>query len=67
MTTNDLMTVTQAAVELGLSARAVQHRIKNGTLPAQKLGTGRTSAYVLDRSDVARLKRQLLGKPAAAS
>lgn len=56
MTTNDFMTVTQAAAELNLSARAVQHRISNGTIAAQKLGAGRTSAYVITRAEVDRVK-----------
>jgi excisionase family DNA binding protein len=57
MATNDLLTVTQAADELNLSVRAVQHRITNGTLAAQKLGSGRTSAYVIERDEIERVKQ----------
>lgn len=50
----DLLNVHRAAEALGISVRAVQHRIKTGTLTAQKLGTGRTSAYVITRAEVDR-------------
>lgn len=56
MQTEDVMSVAQAAEELSLSPRAVQHRIKTGTLAAQKLGTGRTSAYVITRAEINRVK-----------
>ena len=56
MTEHDLMTVTQAAAELNVTPRAVQHRIKAGTLRATKLGAGRTSAYVIARAEVERVK-----------
>lgn len=57
MTTNDFLTVTQAAKELNLSARAVQHRINVGTIAAQKIGSGRTSAWVMTREEIDRVKR----------
>lgn len=56
MTTNDILTVAQAAEVLHLSPRAVQHRIKNGAIAATKLGAGRTSAYVISRDEVERVK-----------
>ena len=65
MTSHDLMTVTQAAEELNLSVRAVQHRIKNGTIAATKLGDGRTSAYVIARDEIDRVKAE--ARAAAAS
>lgn len=64
MHNNDIMTVTQAAGELNLSVRAVQHRIKNGTIAAQKLGAGKTSAYVITRAEVDRVQAE---QTAAAS
>lgn len=65
-TTNDLLTVTQAAEELNLSVRAVQHRITTGTLHAEKLGTGRTSAYVITRSEIERVKSERIAASAAS-
>lgn len=56
MTTDDLLTVAQAAAELNLSVRALQHRIKNGTIAARKLGDGKTSAYVIARTEVDRVR-----------
>lgn len=50
-----LLTVTQAAVELHITPRAVRHRILAGTLEATKLGPG-TSAYVITRDEVDRVK-----------
>ena len=45
------LTVRQAATELGITPRAILHRIAAGTLPATKLGDG-TSAYIIAREDV---------------
>lgn len=67
MTPNDLMTVAQAAEELSLSVRAVQHRITTGTLAATKLGSGRTSAYVITRAEVERVKASEAEPAGAAS
>jgi excisionase family DNA binding protein len=63
----DLLTVTQAADELKLSVRAVQHRIRTGTLSATKLGDGRTSAYVITREEIDRAKAEAAREKAAAS
>ena len=54
-TTPTLLSVAQAAVELGLTERAVRHRIKAGTLAAVKLGPG-TSQYVITRDEIDRAK-----------
>lgn len=54
----DFLTVAQAAEELHLSRRAVAHRIKVGTLAAEKIGDGRTSAYVIARTEVERAKTE---------
>jgi len=55
---SDFLTVAQAAEELHLSRRAVAHRIKAGTLAAEKIGDGRTSAYVIARSEIERAKAE---------
>lgn len=54
--TPDLLTVAQVARELNLSVRAVQHRITAGAIEATKLGEGRTSAYVVTRAEVERIR-----------
>lgn len=55
--TLNFLTVQQAAEELNLSVRAVQHRIRTGTLAATKLDPDRkTSAYVITREEVDRAK-----------
>lgn len=54
----DYLNVAQAAAELHITERAVRHRIKAGTLPANKLGNGRTSAYVITRAEVERAKSE---------
>lgn len=46
----DLVTVAQAAELLGVSRQAVQDRIHRGTLPATRIGDGRTSSYVIPRA-----------------
>jgi excisionase family DNA binding protein len=56
MPTPDLLTVAQAASELHISRRAVVHRIAAGTLPAEKIGDGLTSAYVINREAVEQAK-----------
>lgn len=54
MQTN-FVNVRDAAAELGLSPRAVLHRITRGTIRATKVGDGRTSAYVIDCAEVQRV------------
>lgn len=67
MTDSELLAVAQAADELHLSVRAVQHRIKNGQIHATKLGTGRTSAYVISRAEVNRVKAEQAAAREAAT
>ena len=55
-TPSDYLTVTQAARELNLTRRAVIHRIAAGTLAAAKVGDARTSAYIIERAEVERIK-----------
>ena len=55
-TPSDYLTVTQAARELNLTRRAVVHRIAAGTLAAAKVGDARTSAYIIERAEVERIK-----------
>lgn len=66
MTESELLAVAQAADELHLSVRAVQHRIKNGQIKAVKLGAGRTSAYVIARAEVDRVKAEAAREGATA-
>lgn len=66
MSTNNLLTVQQVARELNISVRAVQHRITVGSLAAEKLGEGRTSAYVVTRDEVDRAKAAAQNAPAAS-
>ena len=54
-TTPAHLTVRQAATELGITPRAVLHRIAAGTLPATKLGDG-TSAYIIAADEIERAK-----------
>lgn len=49
----EFLSVAQAGEALHISARAVRHRIKAGTLTATKMGPG-TAAYVIARSEVER-------------
>ena len=53
-----LRTVAQAAAELNLTRRAVLHRIQVGTLRAEKLGEGQTSAYVIAEDEIERAKAE---------
>lgn len=53
----DVMSVVQAAAELSLSPRTVLHHITTGRIAATKLGPG-TSAYVITRAEVERIKRE---------
>lgn len=62
----ELLTVEQAAARLSISPRAVQHRIRSGSLQAQRFGAGRTSPWMIPAeavqaaldAEVARLKGQ---------
>ena len=53
---SQLRNVAQAAEDLNLSRRAVLHRIRTGTLQATKVGSGRTSAYVITVEEIERAK-----------
>lgn len=52
----DWLNVHQASAELNITPRAVRHRIAAGTITATKIGTGRTSAYVISRTEVERVR-----------
>lgn len=54
----NLLNVRQAAKALNLTSRAVRHRIAAGTLKASKIGDGRTSAYVITREEIERVKAE---------
>ncbi len=51
------LNVVQAAKLLGLTPRAVLHRITSGKIEASKLGEGRTSAYVIAASEIERIQQ----------
>lgn len=53
----DLLSVSQAAAELGITERAVRFRITQGTLEATKLGTG-TASYVITRAAIEKAKKE---------
>lgn len=48
-----------------MSERAVRHRIVAGTLAATKIGTGRTSAYVITAEEIERVKAAETDKAAS--
>lgn len=52
-----LLTVSQAAAELGMPTRTLLYKISTGKVPAVKLGEG-TRPYVLTREVVDRLKSE---------
>ncbi len=54
--TSRLLTVSQAATALNLTRRAVLHRIAAGTLAAEKIGEGRTNAYIITADEIERAK-----------
>lgn len=54
----DLLSVTQAAKELSLAPRTLHHQIATGKVAATKVGDGRTSAYVITRAEVERVKAE---------
>ena len=55
MQTN-FVNVRDAAATLGISPRAVLHRITRGAIRATKGGDGRTSAYIIDRTEIERVR-----------
>lgn len=54
----NFVNVRDAAAELGISPRAVLHRITRGKLRATKVGAGRTSAYIIERVEIGRAKAE---------
>lgn len=51
---DEMLSVAQVADLLGESPRTVLRRVKSGQIPARRLGTGRTGAYVIQRRDIPR-------------
>jgi excisionase family DNA binding protein len=47
-TTDHLLSVAEVARELGLTTRAIQHRITTGTLTAHRVG----NQYVITRAEL---------------
>lgn len=61
----DLLSVNQAAAELGMRPRTLHQWITAGKVAATKLGDGRTSAYVITRAEVDTLKAEAAAKTAS--
>jgi excisionase family DNA binding protein len=59
MDIGDLLTVPDAARELGVSGARVRHFIKEKRLPAQKLG----EYWVIQREDLALVADRRTGRP----
>lgn len=59
MEMKDLLTVSEAAQELGLSIYRIHDFIQEKRLPAEKLG----KQYVIKRSDLALIKIKSVGRP----
>jgi excisionase family DNA binding protein len=53
-----VLTLTQAAISLGVSKPALQQAIKRGSLQARKIG----HLWVLDTAEVERYRRDNLGR-----
>lgn len=64
-TPDALLSVAQAAEELGVPIRTLQYRITTGKVAATKVGDGRTSSYVLTRAEVDRLLAEQTDKASA--
>lgn len=54
--TDDLLTVTEAAAEIGVPTRTLHYWITSGKVAAQRVGSGKTNPYVLARADVEQLR-----------
>ena len=52
----DLLSVSQAAEELGKPNRTLHYWIATGKIAATKIGDGKTSAYVITRAEIERVK-----------
>jgi excisionase family DNA binding protein len=59
----EYLTTTDAAAELGISARRVLALIAAGRLPAQKIGTGRRATYYIAPADLKLVKDRKPGRP----
>lgn len=57
-TPEQFLSVKRVGEALGLSGRAVLHRIAKGEIAATKIGEGRTSAYVVTATEVERVKAE---------
>jgi hypothetical protein len=56
--TSDFVNVRDAARELGLAPRTILARIRHGQIQATKIGPGKTSAYIIARTEIARIKQE---------
>ena len=56
---SDLISVSEAAIELNLSPRRIHDFIKDGRLPAEKIG----AYYAIKRDDLDLVKDRKVGRP----
>jgi excisionase family DNA binding protein len=54
-----LLTLTEAAAQLGLAASTLRHQVQAGRLRARLIG----KTYVVTEREVERYRRERLGKP----
>lgn len=58
-----MLTLTEAADQLGLAASTLRHQVQAGRLRARLIG----KTYVVSEREVARYRREQLGKPGRPS
>lgn len=58
-TPSQIVTVTVAAHEWGVNRRTARRWIETGRVEAEKIAGGKTSAYVLTREEVDRIKAEV--------
>ena len=58
-----MLTLTEAADQLGLAASTLRHQVQAGRLRARLIG----KTYVVTRHEVERYRREQLGKPGRPS
>jgi excisionase family DNA binding protein len=54
-----MLTLTEAAAELGISAATLRHQVQGGRLAARKFG----KTYVITADELARYRATSLGRP----
>jgi excisionase family DNA binding protein len=59
----DFITTQEAAELLGVTVRRIQAMITAGRLPAERVGTGRRSVFLIARADLKLVKNRKPGRP----